>query len=264
MNTARIPALLLAHSLCLWLSAQVKVVSHRGYWRAEGSAQNSIASLAKADSIGAYASEFDVWLTADDSLVVNHDKIFKGVDIPNETCSNIRKVKLDNGETIPTLGEYLAEAGRHPLLRLVLELKSLNDVKREQIAVTKIAQLLTAYELIARTSLISFSLNACKLFKSALPECEILYVKGDLAPNEVHTLGLSGIDYSGKTLKEHPEWIKEAHDLGMKVNVWTIDNPVQMKMALDAGVDYLTTNEPVTALEIYHNNNTHLQKDKRQ
>ena len=24
-------------------------------------------------------------------------------------------------------------------------------------------------------------------------------------------------------IKKHPEWIKEAHDLGLKVNVWTVD-----------------------------------------
>lgn len=50
-----------------------KIVAHRGYWKTEGSAQNSIRSLVKADSIGVYGSEFDVWLSADDKLIVNHD-----------------------------------------------------------------------------------------------------------------------------------------------------------------------------------------------
>ena len=34
-------------------SAQ-QVVAHRGYWTAPGSAQNSIRSLVKADSVGVY------------------------------------------------------------------------------------------------------------------------------------------------------------------------------------------------------------------
>ena len=41
-------------------AAKPEVIAHRGYWDTEGSAQNSIRALVKADSIGCYASEFDV------------------------------------------------------------------------------------------------------------------------------------------------------------------------------------------------------------
>ncbi len=34
-----------------------QVIAHRGYWDTHGSAQNSLASLEKADEIGAYGSE---------------------------------------------------------------------------------------------------------------------------------------------------------------------------------------------------------------
>ena len=54
--------------------SQSKVVAHRGYWKTEGSAQNSIRALVKADSIGCWGSEFDVWMTADGKLVVCHDE----------------------------------------------------------------------------------------------------------------------------------------------------------------------------------------------
>ena len=39
--------------------AQTQVIAHRGYWKTDGSAQNSIAALLKADSIGCYGSEFE-------------------------------------------------------------------------------------------------------------------------------------------------------------------------------------------------------------
>ena len=45
-----------------------QIVAHRGFWKTNGSAQNSIAALMKADSVGCYGSEFDVWLTDDDQL----------------------------------------------------------------------------------------------------------------------------------------------------------------------------------------------------
>ena len=47
-----------------------KVIAHRGYWKTPSSAQNSLRALELADSIGVYGSEFDVWLTKDDVLIV--------------------------------------------------------------------------------------------------------------------------------------------------------------------------------------------------
>ena len=55
------------------MQAQTKVIAHRGFWKTPGSSQNSISSLLKADSIGCYGSEFDVWIAKDNKLVVNHD-----------------------------------------------------------------------------------------------------------------------------------------------------------------------------------------------
>ena len=37
-----------------------QVIAHRGYWKTEGSAQNSISSLQNSYKIGVYGSEFDV------------------------------------------------------------------------------------------------------------------------------------------------------------------------------------------------------------
>ena len=36
-----------------------QVIAHRGFWKTDGSAQNSIAALVKADSINSYGSEFE-------------------------------------------------------------------------------------------------------------------------------------------------------------------------------------------------------------
>lgn len=57
----------------------------------------------KADSIGCYGSEFDVWLTSDGQLVVNHDDTFKGVTFQDATAARCMAIRLDNGEQVPTL-----------------------------------------------------------------------------------------------------------------------------------------------------------------
>ena len=41
------------------------------------------------------------------------------------------------------------------------------------------------------------------------------------------------------------QWIKEAHDLGMKVNVWTVNKEDMMKKLIDRKVDYITTDQPL-------------------
>ena len=45
-------------------------------------------------------------------------------------------------------------------------------------------------------------------------------------------------------IKQHPEWVKESHKLGLEVNVWTVDKEDDMKYFIGLGVDYITTNQP--------------------
>lgn len=228
------------------LLAQPKVIAHRGYWTAPESAQNSLASFTKADAIGAFGSEFDVWMTADDKLIVNHDKVYKGTDINMEkaTAKEVTQIVLPNGENIPTLDQYLQLAAQKPATRVILEMKTLSDYNREDLAAEKIVKALKKYGLVERTDIISFSLNACLAFKKLLPDTNIYYLNGDLTPKSIQRLGLAGIDYSEKVLRKHPEWVKQAHELGLEVNVWTVDKEESMKYFIDLGVDYITTNYP--------------------
>ena len=225
--------------------AQPKVIAHRGYWTAEGSAQNSLTSWSEADRVGCYGSEFDVWLTGDNRLVVNHDRVQKGTDIDMTTASArvIRKIILPNGEPIPTLDAYLRLAKSTPSTRLILELKT-HPFVREDLAVKKIVRRLRRLDLLERTDFISFSLNACLAFRKALPEAHIYYLTGDVPPKAIKNLGLTGIDYSFGVLSQHPEWIAEAHTLGLEVNVWTVNKEEDLRQCIAWGVDYITTDYP--------------------
>ena len=91
-------------------SAQTRVIAHRGFWKTQGSAQNSITSLLKADSIGCYGSEFDVWLTKDNGLVVSHDGIIQGHKVEESTLKELTGLWLANGECVPSLKELLETA----------------------------------------------------------------------------------------------------------------------------------------------------------
>ena len=119
------------------MQAQTKVIAHRGFWKTPGSSQNSITSLLKADSIGCYGSEFDVWLTKDSKLVVNHDPVYKMRPMEYSKGDALTGLKLSNGENLPSLEQYL-KVGKEHNTKLILELKALNSKKRETKAVQEI------------------------------------------------------------------------------------------------------------------------------
>ncbi|MCD8262228.1 MAG: glycerophosphodiester phosphodiesterase [Bacteroides sp.] len=223
-----------------------EVIAHRGFWQTEGSAQNSLAALVKADSIGCYGSEFDVWLSKDGIPVVYHDKLAGLRRVEKQSARKLTSRKLKNGEQLPTLEAYL-ETGKSVHCKLILELKKYSSAARETEAVQKILALVEKYALSDRMKYISFSLHAVKEFirLSPPPGTPVYYLKGDLSPSQLQQEGCNGIDYSVSVLKKRPEWIEEAHKLDMKVNVWTVNSKEDMQFMIKNGVDYITTNDPL-------------------
>lgn len=224
---------------------QTQVIAHRGYWKTNDSAQNSISALIKADSIGCYGSEFDVWLAADNQLVVNHDPTFKGKSMEKSPSTILTTLKLDNKEKLPTLFKYLT-AAKNLHTRLILELKVHSTPERETEAIERIVAMVHKLGLDSRMEYITFSQHATKEFIRLSPTgTPVFYLDGNLSPRELKEMGCAGPDYHLSVFRKHPEWIKESQDLGMKVNVWTVNNPDDMQWLIDNGVDYITTNEPV-------------------
>ncbi|MDM8338501.1 glycerophosphodiester phosphodiesterase family protein [Mediterranea massiliensis] len=237
-------ALLLANMTAMQ-AQQTQVIAHRGFWKTEGSAQNSIAALVKADSIACYGSEFDVWLTADNQLVVNHDPTFKGVTMQQATSQVCTAVRLDNGEQLPTLEQYLQKA-RTLKTRLILELKGHKTPEQETRAVEGIVRMIADMGLNDRTEYITFSLHATKEFIRLAPKgTPVYYLNGELTPQELKNMGCAGPDYHYSVFEKHPEWIDECHRLGMKVNAWTVNKEEDMRRLIGQGVDFITTNEPL-------------------
>ena len=44
--------------------------------------------------------------------------------------------------------------------------------------------------------------------------------------------------------------MKEAHDLGMSVNAWTVNGKEDIEKMRDLGLDQITTNEPALARKL--------------
>ena len=226
------------------LQAQTQIIAHRGFWKTEGSAQNSITALEKANQGKFYGSEFDVQVTLDGKLIVNHDSKFQGFVIAETPFSKLKKIRLNNGEKLPTLKKYLKE-GKKQDIQLILEIKSHKDKKVENKVASDVVKMVKKMGLEQQVEYIAFSLNICEQLVKLTPKSEIAYLNGDLSPAELKEKGINGIDYHLNVLFNHPEWVEEAHKLGMKVNVWTVNKVEDMQKFIDMGVDYITTDHPL-------------------
>ncbi len=230
--------------------AQTKVIAHRGYWDCEGSAQNSIAALQKAQALGVYGSELDVWATSDDVLVVNHDDKIEGLKIEDTPYAQLKGIRLKNGETLPTLESYFEQGKKDKKTKLILEIKPHSTKEKEDRATVAIVNMVEKTGLKKQVEYISFSLNICKELVRLAPKAKVAYLNGDLAPLELKAFKINGIDYNLKVLQNHKNWIAEAHQLKMTVNVWTVNDESDMQEMIAAGVDYITTDKPVDAQKL--------------
>lgn len=223
------------------INSQPKVVAHRGYWDIEGSAQNSIRALIKADSIHCDACEFDVWLTADKQLVVNHDDHINGYVIETTSSDTILWQRLKNGEYLPSLDRFL-EVAKGLTLDLILEIKPHKNREHENEAVKMILDMVKEKGLEKRTSYITFSRNA---FDELVKQTQrpVLYLNG-VAPDVLKSIGGAGADYHINVFKKNPEWIKQLHEMRLEVNIWTVSDPEGIQWCIDHGADYITTNHP--------------------
>ena len=241
----RIFILMAAFLVGLTAVAQPKIVAHRGYWRTDGSAQNSITSLQKAAAVGCYGSEFDVWITADGVPVVFHDATIDGIRIEDTTFATLMNHRLQNGEFIPTLQQYLTEGSKIEGCQLILEIKPHRNEVRDKRIADMCVELVRTLGLEKKTEYISFSKVVCQRLHEITPDSKVAYLNGELSPAQIKEMGLTGIDYNEKVFVKHPEWLQEAKQLGVEVNVWTVDGEENLRHHVNLeGVDLITTNDP--------------------
>lgn len=227
---------------------KTKVVAHRGYYKSRGDSENSLSALKAAQELGIFGSEFDVWITTDGVVVVNHNASYptdpKGQRIDTHTYDDIKDVTLSNGEKIPTLGQFLDQGLEHPEMKLVLEIKTQGTRAKNDRIVDACVKAVKEKNMLNQIIWIAFDYENCLRVHNALPEAIVQYLNGDKTPAELKRDGIIGLDYSNAVMSRNMNWIDQAHSLGMLVNVWTIDNPSDMIRYIRNKVDFITTNYP--------------------
>lgn len=140
------------------------VIAHRGAWKKNKLPENSIASLEHAIELKCSGTEFDVWMTADDVLVLNHDPDFGGKHIEKSSYAELSQKKLENGESLPKLEDFLkAGLKDNHFTKLVLEIKpSKISTERGRKVANESYKLISALDIKSRITFISFDIEIQK------------------------------------------------------------------------------------------------------
>lgn len=233
------------------------VVAHRGYHRAEGAAKNSLNALRAAQEEGFWGSECDINLSADNELLVIHGDWHPAINtspkvhVQRASKEDIRAIPLTSGEVVPTLDEYLAQLASNKGTKLIIELKNHATPERETELVGRVLAKVHEYGVEEEVEYIAFRPFVCSELARLAPKgTKIAYLCSDYTPLRCKQLGCTGIDYNIAVLKIMPQWIRQAHELGMTVNAWTVNSEKDIRWCIEHGIDNITTDNPALARKV--------------
>ena len=226
-----------------------KVIAHRGAFKNTGVPENSIASLKAAIQLGCGGSEFDIHMTADSVLVINHDHTLQDLNIETSTYTTLLEKTLSNGEKISTLENYLKAGLGQTTTKLIAEIKpSKISKERSLLLAEKVVAMVKQVKAEPLVAYISFDYDILKKVQQLDAKAPLQYLRGDIPASQLKTDGIDA-DYHFSIFQKDTNWIKNARALGVVVNIWTVNNPATMDSLLAQQVDFITTDEPELLLK---------------
>lgn len=238
--------------------SQPEIVAHRG--SSFEAPENTLAALRLGFAEGADAGECDIRLTCDGHAVLLHDattrRIAGGVElaVAISTLAELRALDVGAwkgprwaGEKVPTLAEALAVVP--PGRRLLVEIKcGVEILPAVEAAIT--ASGASSSHPSAAVLLMSFDRAVTAEAKRRFPAVEVWQITewrrglafADLIA-EARAVGLDGLDLDKKFPLEAAT-VAQVHAAGLKLGVWTVDDPALVRRLAAAGVDAITTNRP--------------------
>ncbi len=225
-------------------------LAHRGFSRT--GLENSMAAFAAAVDLGYRYVETDVHATSDGVVVALHDHTLDRVTdstglVAALSWARVRTARIGGREPIPTLDEVLTT---WPDLRVNIDVKSDGAV----VPLVDLVERLGAHD---RVLVTSFSDRRRRAVLDALTRPVATsggtnvvraftlgrHLPGTLASRRV----LRGVDClqvperAGRVRVVSPGFVADAHEVGVAVHVWTVNDPTDMHRLLDWGVDGLVT-----------------------
>ena len=213
-------------------------IGHRGARAYEP--ENTLSSFRRALELGVDAVELDVRRTRDNELVVIHNadvnKTTDGSGAVNElTLEEIQRFVTEKGEHVPTLEDVLDAVAKR--VKVLVELKEAGTEEQ-------VISLIRKKRLTENVIIISFHEDALRKVRELSDEVEtgLIYVRHK---NPIQ----AALDLKAEYLLPlyrftHSSNVKKAHEAGLKVIVWTINNKEEVDEYKKKGVDGIASDRP--------------------
>ncbi|MEE9284923.1 MAG: glycerophosphodiester phosphodiesterase family protein [Dehalococcoidia bacterium] len=230
---------------------RVRVVGHRG--APALAPENTLASFAKALEMGVDFVEVDVHLSRDGALVVIHDHTLdrttdgRGL-VGQRSLEEIKRLDAGSwfdrrfaGERIPTLDEVLELVGGR--CAVAVEIKN-GPIFYEGIEGAVLASL-ERHGALGRAMVMSFDHPTALRFKELAPESHtgVLFAGTPVVPVALAKEARADMLMPLWT-SVSAEMVASAHQAGLGVVPWPVDEPAAMEQMIAAGVDAIATNHP--------------------
>lgn len=227
----------------------MQIIGHRG--AASIAPENTAAAIRQALQAQAEWVEVDIRLTADGHWVLRHDTEITehtGAQGRIEELTLARLKELDfgawfdarfRGEKIITLQEACALI--LPRAQLILDIKTEAD---PQMLAESLRESLQGFAL-SRVVFSTFSFPLLSALAAKMPGCRLGYLCGSGFPIKAVASALRRF-YSIHPEKQlaHPMALKLAKFLGLKVFIWTVNDPAQARRLARFGADAIFTDYP--------------------
>ncbi|MFF2849915.1 glycerophosphodiester phosphodiesterase [Streptomyces sp. NPDC058001] len=260
----------------------IQVVAHRG--ASEDAPEHTLAAYKKAIEDGADALECDVRLTADGHLVCVHDRRVnrtsngrgavsalelselaaldfgswkrrsEGQEGPGWEESPDWEASPDRADTsvltLERLLELVSDAGR----RIELAIETKHPTRWAGQVEERLLVQLKRFGLDApragETSpvrIMSFSARSLQRVRAAAPGLPTVYLVQFLSPRLRDGRLPRGVRIAGPSLRivrNHPAYIARLQRAGHQVHVWTVNEPEDVVLCVELGIDAIITNRP--------------------
>jgi glycerophosphoryl diester phosphodiesterase len=211
--------------------------------------ENTHAAFAHAVALGYRYLETDVHVTRDGVLMAFHDtaldRVSDGIGgLADLDAAELSRVKVAGREPVPSLADLVAA---FPEARFNIDLKS-------DAAVAPLAAFVARHDLADRVLVGSFSPGRIRRFRrlagprvptSAHPVevAAFVLLPGGLARRLTcgRVAALQIPHRLGPLTVAGSRVVRRAHAVGVHVHVWTVDDPDEMRLLLDRGIDGLMT-----------------------
>ena len=206
----------------------MRLIGHRG-GRGFGT-DNTLEAMTRAAREGVREIETDIRMTADGELVICHDALVRG-----HVVSHI------------TYKELIKHAPERPLLRDILENLAgwvSFDLEVKDASMKALAEMLESYSLDSDTLITSFSAVFLEGLKALYPQVRtghlyrVPYGQARKLENAVEIGAHVVLPYISSISEE---MVRDAHDLGLEVIAWTVNEQKDLNKLRGWGVDGVIT-----------------------